>query len=173
MNSSSRQYFVLIHIIIHCAFYTDYWESHSLKIYFRIKCGVIMYVYRNGRCIKKQAVCDGLDDCGDKTDEKSCPLNQRQDKFCSPLAGCWHWGAESIKKYFYQKQKLRMCDTNIVKNCTCLYCFSSVQLPYLHLCMFPLSARQFFHFLFELNYSVDQSNDTKEDMSVQFRLFKS
>jgi len=29
--------------------------------------------------------------------------------------------------------------------------------------VFPLSARQFFHFLFEFNYLVDRSKDTKED----------
>jgi hypothetical protein len=31
------------------------------------------------------------------------------------------------------------CDTSIVKS-ACLYCFSSVQLPYLHLYIFPLYA---------------------------------
>jgi len=115
LSSSSRQYFFLIHITLHYAFYTEYCESHSLKIYFCIKCSIIMYVYRNGRCIKKQAVCDGLDDCGDKTDEKSCPPYRRQDKFWSPFVGWWHWGAENIQKYFYQKWKLRMYDTSIVK----------------------------------------------------------
>jgi hypothetical protein len=30
--------------------------------------------------------------------------------------------------------------------------------------MFPLSVRQFFHFLFEFNYPVDQSNDAKKDI---------
>jgi hypothetical protein len=78
LSSSSIQYFVLIHITIHYAFYTQYCESHSLKIYCYTKCNIIMYVYRNGRCIKKQTVCDGLDDCGDKTDEKSChPIGDR------------------------------------------------------------------------------------------------
>lgn len=51
-------------------------DSNDIVIVINIVCDVSSFHCANGKCVPKTAFCDGINDCGDWTDEpKTCQIN--------------------------------------------------------------------------------------------------
>ena len=61
-------------------------------------CPVSEFTCENLRCVPKDRVCNGKDDCGDKSDEK--PNCTRKSFFCGVVVLLWCCGDEGLNNSF-------------------------------------------------------------------------
>ncbi|TSK72085.1 Glutamine synthetase [Bagarius yarrelli] len=56
------------------------------------ECGMGLFQCKHGGCVEKRAVCDGTDDCGDRTDEENC----EEHKMCNFEEDLCGWNIKTL-----------------------------------------------------------------------------
>ena len=69
-----------------------------------IVCNTAELECKNGRCVPESWVCDGEDDCGDRTDENNCDPGQFHNHFIYPI----------LMNKFYLKITIQSLGTGIL-----------------------------------------------------------